>query len=97
MVDSSWPGDGTTKKEGPVLNEILPSTRATGRWGLPILILSAFGAACATGPDFVRPEPPVAPSWTDLTYGESQVVRGEPANYGSWWCALAERAQHPDG
>ncbi len=78
-----------------MLNERLPSTRsteATGRWGLPILILSAFGAACAAGPDFVRPEPPVAPSWTDRTYGESQVVRGEPANYGSWWRALEDPA-----
>ena len=77
---------------GLVLNE-RPQSKTSrwvnGPWGLLILMLWFFGTSCASGPDFVRPQPPVAPSWTDH---ESQVVRGEPADYGSWWSALDDPA-----
>ena len=75
-----------------MLNERLQSKKSTyanGPWGLLILLLSFFGTSCASGPDFVRPEPPVAPDWTDY---ENQVVSGEPADYGSWWNALDDLA-----
>ena len=68
------------------------STCTNGRWGVLILILSLFGTSCASGPNFVRPETPVAPNWTDRTDEERQVVNGEPADYGSWWGALNDPA-----
>ena len=68
------------------------SACAIGPWRFLILILLLFGTSCATGPDFVRPEPPVAPNWTDRTDEERQVVNGEPADYGSWWSALDDPA-----
>ena len=78
-----------------MLIERLPSAQSActdGPWGLLIPILSLFAVSCATGPDFVRPVPPVAPNWTDRTANESQVVTGEPADYGRWWGALDDRA-----
>ena len=78
-----------------MLNERLQSTKSTcanGPWGLLILILSCFGTSCATEPDFVRPESPVAPNWTDRTDEESQVINIKPADYGSWWSALNDPA-----
>ena len=77
------------------MNERLPSTtpnNASGPTGLVILMLSVFGTACASGPNFVRPEPPVAPSWNDWTNQESQALSGEPADYGSWWTAFDDPA-----
>ena len=48
--------------------------------------------ACASGPNFVRPEAPVAPTWTSLADQGSQVISGQPPDYGSWWGALNDSA-----
>ena len=55
-------------------------------------MLALCCSACASGPNFVRPEVPTAPTWTSLTDQVSQVISGQPPDYASWWSALNDSA-----
>ncbi len=45
-------------------------------------LLGVVGAGCAVGPDFVRPDPPVAEGWRDA---DAPAVDARPAADSRWW------------
>ena len=55
---------------------------------LPVGLAAVMLAACAVGPDYVRPATPVAPVWHAPMRGGETVGKGQGDTLASWWTTL---------